>query len=108
MKIRCLSTIGLLSLLARRHPKPGRFRHSALALFGPLCLILAYAATGLAEDAPAPPATVYAKTIFYNGNVVTVNSGQPLAEALAVAPNGTILAVGNLYPVLRTKDPSGS
>ncbi|HSK80207.1 MAG TPA: amidohydrolase [Thermoanaerobaculia bacterium] len=102
MKIRCLSTLGLLSLLARRGPKPGRFRHSALALFWTLCTVFPCAAVGLAEDTPAPPVDIQAETIFHNGHIVTVDPKQPEVEALAIA-QGKIIAVGDEKTVMQRR-----
>ncbi len=43
-----------------------------------------------------------AETIFYGGDIVTINDAQPTAEALAVA-DGKILAVGTKDDVLKLK-----
>jgi predicted amidohydrolase YtcJ len=102
MKIRCLSTLGLLSLLARRNLKPGRFRHSALALFGTLCAVFPCAAVGLAEDTPAPSVDIQAETIFHKGHIVTVDPKQPEVEALAIA-QGKIIAVGDEETVMQRR-----
>ena len=102
MKIRCLSTLGLLSLLARRGPKPGRFRHSALALFWTLCTVFPCAAAGLAEDTPAPPVDIQAETIFRGGYIVTVDPKQPEVQALAIA-QGKIIAVGDEKTVMQRR-----
>lgn len=102
MKIRCLSTLGLLSLLARRGPKPGRFRHSALALFWTLCTVFPCAAAGLAEDTPAPPVDIQAETIFRGGSIVTVDPKQPEVQALAIA-QGKIIAVGDEKTVMQRR-----
>jgi predicted amidohydrolase YtcJ len=83
----------------------GPARHSALALFAALCVFVVGSVTTFAQDAPAP---VYARTIFVNGTVVTVNRAHPKAEALAVAADGTILAVGDLDVVRKTTDPRGT
>jgi predicted amidohydrolase YtcJ len=72
-----------------------------------LSVALAGAVTVLALDSPAPAAPVYARAIFVNGTVVTVDPRRPLAEALAVAPDGTILAVGDLESVKKTMRPDG-
>jgi predicted amidohydrolase YtcJ len=48
----------------------------------------------LAATAPASPARAQdADTVLLNGKIVTLEAGQPLAEALAVR-DGKILAVG--------------
>ena len=82
------------SVPSSRSASRPRRRHSALA-FSLLWIVSACAATGPARDAPAPPPGGYAKTIFVNGTVVTVVPEQPEARALAVATDGTILAVGD-------------
>jgi predicted amidohydrolase YtcJ len=69
-------------------------KHFALALVWALCIVFPCAAAGLAEDAPAPPDGGYARTIFVNGAIVTVDPAQPEVQALAVAADGSILAVG--------------
>ena len=43
-----------------------------------------------------------------NGTVVTVDRAHPTAEALAVAADGTILAVRSLDIVRKTTDPRGT
>ena len=74
----------------------------AVVLLLALAIVFAGAVTAHAQNAPA----VYAKTIFHNGTVVTVDPQQSQAEALAVAPDGTILAVGTESEVMKTKGPS--
>jgi predicted amidohydrolase YtcJ len=46
---------------------------------------------GCGSSAPAPVAT--ADTIYYGGDIVTVNDSQPSAEAIAIK-DGKILALG--------------
>ena len=45
-----------------------------------------------------------ATTIFYGGNIITMNENHPQAEALAVAGD-TILAVGTIEQVFRFAGP---
>jgi predicted amidohydrolase YtcJ len=86
----------------RPGPKSRSLRHSALALFGTLCIIVACAATGLAEDTPAPPVNNQAETIFRGGHIVTVDPKQPEVEALAIA-QGKIIAVGDEKTVMQRR-----
>ncbi|MFY9825770.1 MAG: amidohydrolase [Thermoanaerobaculia bacterium] len=86
----------------RPGPKSRSLRHSALALFGTVCIIVACAATGLAEDTPAPPVNNQAETIFRGGHIVTVDPKQPEVEALAIA-QGKIIAVGDEKTVMQRR-----
>jgi predicted amidohydrolase YtcJ len=47
----------------------------------------------------------YADSIYTNGNIITINDSQPLAEAIAIK-NGLILAVGNETDILKYKSSS--
>jgi predicted amidohydrolase YtcJ len=94
--------MNVVTKLARRDPKRGRFLHSALALFGTLCTVFPCAAAGLAEDTPAPPVDIQAETIFHGGHIVTVDPKQPEVEALAIA-QGKIIAVGDEKTVMQRR-----
>jgi predicted amidohydrolase YtcJ len=85
---------------------PAPNRHAALARFVALCVAFAGTMTGLAQDAPAVAAPVYARTVFVNGTVVTVDPRHPVAEALSVGPDGRILAVGDFDAVKKTIRPN--
>jgi predicted amidohydrolase YtcJ len=76
-------------------PRPTTLPRSALAFSWWLCFAVLCAATGLAAKTAAPPAGGYARTIFVNGTVIPVVPQTSGARALAVAADGTILAVGD-------------
>ncbi len=68
------------------------------------CMLAACGKTQEAAAPPAPPATAAAlepaDTIFFGGQIVTVNDAQPSAEALAVR-GGKIAAVGTRAEIER-------
>ena len=64
--------------------------------------------TSVAQEAvpsPSPPSLESADIIFFNGNLVTIDPAQPLAEAIAIR-SGLILAIGSNEHVLAHKDSS--
>lgn len=67
-----------------------------------LVLGIAMAPLGVAAAPPTPRAAP--DIIFFNGIVVTIESGQPLAQAIAIKHN-TILAVGSDAEILALRRP---
>ena len=64
--------------------------------------LLAVAVAAETAGCGAPPAERTADTIYWGGDIVTVDDAQPTAEALAVK-DGKILAVGGKAEVLKLK-----
>jgi hypothetical protein len=60
-------------------------------IFASVLAIVVCLSIGCGSSAPAPAAT--ADTIYYGGDIVTVNDAQPSAEAIAIK-DGKILALG--------------
>jgi predicted amidohydrolase YtcJ len=70
----------------------------------PATTVLAPTAAPTSTDTPPPASAEPADLIFHNGNIITMEAGQPLAQAIAVR-EGLIQAVGTSEEILALQGP---